>query len=315
MKVKKRVFTFLLALSIALLPTIAFADESKDESGNETQGYFESIKNDLDELKDDINNDVVEKTEDIKEKLDADKEKLDVIKDDLKDNLDDIDVTKEAEDIKEKLEADKDNIELLKEDLENLKNDLEAQYEAAKESGDESLATSLLSKIDSVNQLIEENKLQIKEKIEEMKEAIKQQYTEEEWAQLEAAAKILKSKVDLTVLPVENVLFTDGEIKFDTPPVIVEGSTLISIRSIAEALGAEVNWDDENKIATIVYGDTTIKFNTDDGTVYVNGEEVDVNSSAEVINDQIVVPLRFVVENMGLNIDWDQDTQTIIISK
>ncbi|MDD4799028.1 MAG: copper amine oxidase N-terminal domain-containing protein, partial [Clostridia bacterium] len=43
--------------------------------------------------------------------------------------------------------------------------------------------------------------------------------------------------------------------------------------------------------------------------------ETELDVPAEIINNRIVVPLRFIVENMNLQIDWDQDTNTIEISE
>ena len=120
--------------------------------------------------------------------------------------------------------------------LELMKDDLEADYEAAKESGDLELAAGILDEIEGIRAQIQGYKLEMKEKIQNMHEVMKQQYTAEEWANLQAAADALSADPSLTVLPVENVYFTGGMMKFDTPPVIKDGRTLIPIRAISAAL-------------------------------------------------------------------------------
>ncbi|WP_083248470.1 copper amine oxidase N-terminal domain-containing protein [Desulfuribacillus stibiiarsenatis] len=38
----------------------------------------------------------------------------------------------------------------------------------------------------------------------------------------------------------------------EQPPIIINGRTLVSLRFVAEALGASVTWDDNNKVVTII---------------------------------------------------------------
>jgi hypothetical protein len=224
---------------------------------------------------------------------------------DALENEEELEQTKEWVVLKDGIEAEKDAIEALKDGLELLKDDLEARYEAAKDSGDLELAAGILAEIEGVRTQIQSYKLEMKEKIQNMHEVMKQQYTAEE----------LSADPSLTVLPVENIYFTGGTMKFDTPPVIKDGRTLIPIRSISTALGAEVTWNSEERKAVIEYGDAVIEFNVDEGIVYLNGQETEIDVPAKIMNGRIVVPLRFVIENMDLEVEWEQETQTIIISE
>jgi hypothetical protein len=52
--------------------------------------------------------------------------------------------------------------------------------------------------------------------------------------------------------PLAVKMIVDGRIVHsEVPPQIVDGSTLIPARALAEALGAEVNWDEANQTVTI----------------------------------------------------------------
>lgn len=54
-------------------------------------------------------------------------------------------------------------------------------------------------------------------------------------------------------------IIVDGmEIACDQPPVIIEGRTLVPLRAIFEALGAEVYWDNDARSVTATKEDTTI---------------------------------------------------------
>ena len=54
-------------------------------------------------------------------------------------------------------------------------------------------------------------------------------------------------------------LYVDTDlIQTDVPPTIVDGRTLVPMRAIFEALGAEVDWDGETRTATGTLGDHTV---------------------------------------------------------
>ncbi|MDO5478369.1 MAG: copper amine oxidase N-terminal domain-containing protein [Clostridia bacterium] len=64
--------------------------------------------------------------------------------------------------------------------------------------------------------------------------------------------KIIDLKIDAKVLMLCNV--ATGEIKrteLDVAPFITDGRTLVPVRAISEALGAEVGWDNDTRTVTI----------------------------------------------------------------
>ncbi|OMF20288.1 hypothetical protein BK132_35140 [Paenibacillus sp. FSL H8-0259] len=93
----------------------------------------------------------------------------------------------------------------------------------------------------------------------------------------------------------------------DVPPVIQEQRTLVPIRAVAEALGAEVKWDHATKTATI----------TLDGKVLTMtlGELIEgMDVPAQAIDGRIMVPLRYVSEALGAYVMWfPQDKRIEII--
>lgn len=216
--------------------------------------------------------------------------------------------------IKKELQIQKLNFELSKDELESKIEEIEAKLEALEGSDkDEEIAT-LLEELGTLKEQFSEIKSLMKLKIREMQQVMREKYTLEEWNALMLNAEALEGYPDIKVLPVENILMPGKNLKFDVPPVIKEGRLLVPIRSISTALGAEVDWDDDTKTATIVYGGTTIIFVISEGTITVNDEPVELEVDAEVIEGRIVVPLRFIVENMGLEIEWDQETETAEIT-
>lgn len=151
--------------------------------------------------------------------------------------------------------------------------------------------------------------------IKQKRERIRSQYTEEEMEAVNAAAeKIRKENPDAKVLGFDSIVSDDAEFKFDTPPVIKGGRTLVPVRAITEGFGAELAYDQEEQVVTITKGDTVIELALGSSTATVNGQEVQMDTNVNLVNNRTYVPLRFVLETFKLNVSWDEDSETIEIS-
>ena len=117
------------------------------------------------------------------------------------------------------------------------------------------------------------------------------------------------------MLGVDSVIAKGKNFKFDTPPVIKGGRTLIPVRAITEGFGANVEWNTETQQVTITKGEKVIILIIGSDTAVVNGEEIQIDSKSEILNGRTVVPLRFIIENFGLKVEWDDETETIEIEE
>jgi len=105
----------------------------------------------------------------------------------------------------------------------------------------------------------------------------------------------------------------------DSPPIIKNGRTLLPIRPVVEALGGTVSWDGTERKVTISLGSTTIELWIGKNTARVNGVSKPIDSTnskvvPEIINGRTMLPLRFVTENLGCQLQWDPNTKTITIT-
>ncbi|MGE4284306.1 MAG: stalk domain-containing protein [Clostridia bacterium] len=217
---------------------------------------------------------------------------------------------------KNKLEAEKDAIEEEKDAIEERKDNIEIQYEEAKEKGDMELAQQLLQQLQDTKIEFEQLKQDMKQKKEQMKEVVRNKYTSEELQQLEIVSEQIEANnEDINVLSVDSIIGEGVDLKFDMPPVIKEGRTLIPVRAISEAFGAEVQWDPQEKKVTITKQETEIVLHIDSRTAYVNGNETILDVPSEVLNNRTIVPIRFIAENLGLEISWDDQTETIEVEE
>lgn len=215
---------------------------------------------------------------------------------------------------KDNFESEKDVIEVKKDTLEEQKKSLEKEYEAAKESGDLEKAELIETQMQEAKTEVETLKQEMKQKKEEIKAAIKATYTTEELKELEKVSKKIKEKnKNIAVLPVENIIIKGCNVKFDTPPVIKYGRTLVPVKAISEAFGATVQWIAAERKVIITKGDNVIILKLDSNKIYVNGVESTIDVPATSINSRTVVPLSFIAQKLGLKVNWHGDSRDIEI--
>ncbi len=98
-------------------------------------------------------------------------------------------------------------------------------------------------------------------------------------------------------------------------PVIVDGRTMVPLRAIFEAMGAEVNWNGDTSTVTAVRGDTEISLTIGSNEIYVNGEAKELDTPAQIINERTMVPVRAVAESFGCEVDWNNDARRVYIEE
>ena len=102
-------------------------------------------------------------------------------------------------------------------------------------------------------------------------------------------------------------------VQLDAVPFIKEARTMVPLRFIAEAFGASVLYDAVSKNITIRYSDKEMVFVPGSKKVYVNGQLIELDVSATIVNQRTFLPLRFVSEQFGAQVSWQAETQGITI--
>ena len=99
----------------------------------------------------------------------------------------------------------------------------------------------------------------------------------------------------------------------DAAPEIINGSTFVPIRFIAESFGAVVDWLPETQGITITLGDHTIGLQVGNATAVIDGSIVSLSAAPYIKNGRTMVPLRVISEAFGGDVRWDPATRTITI--
>ncbi len=121
----------------------------------------------------------------------------------------------------------------------------------------------------------------------------------------------------IELAPGMDIYTVNGETKFwDATPYIKEGRTLVPIRHLAEAVGFKADWDfsdPANKMVFIFTADQDPEKDKEhpfilliigQPTAMVSGNLVALDVAPEILNGRTMVPLRFVVETLGYQVEW-----------
>lgn len=97
-------------------------------------------------------------------------------------------------------------------------------------------------------------------------------------------------------------------------PYIVNDRTLVPLRFVSETLGADVLWEDGWNYCYVNKGDKKIKITFGSADIEVNGEIITYEAPVQVVENRTMVPIRFISEELGYHVHWNQPNQAVVIS-
>ena len=111
-----------------------------------------------------------------------------------------------------------------------------------------------------------------------------------------------------------SVLMNETKMEFDVPPMLVNGRTMVPLRSIFEALGAKVYWSGSNETVSGISSDgDRVVISIGSNVATVNDVATDIDAPPIIVNGRTLVPLRFISETFGCEVGWDGATKTVSI--
>ncbi|MHA0855361.1 N-acetylmuramoyl-L-alanine amidase [Paenibacillus sp. CMAA1364] len=112
-----------------------------------------------------------------------------------------------------------------------------------------------------------------------------------------------------------NVYLNGKELEFATNVKMenINNNIMIPIRVVSENLGFEVLWQQKERTVTIKNKQSVIKLVVNQKTAYVDSKKATLSIAPILKNDTVMVPLRFVGEEMGLLVDWNNKTKTVYL--
>lgn len=104
-------------------------------------------------------------------------------------------------------------------------------------------------------------------------------------------------------------------VAFDREPIIEEGRVLVPLRAVFEALDCRVTYEEsgDTKTVTARKGTNFLNFTIGDNTLYTNNDTVTLDVPAKIIEGRTYVPVRAISEGIGADVNWDDETKTVIV--
>lgn len=122
-----------------------------------------------------------------------------------------------------------------------------------------------------------------------------------------------------TVITVANVFagqavglrINNRTIESDVPAQIVDGRTLVPLRTLFENMGVKVDWDANTKRITGTRGNIKIEMYVGSTDYIVNGNKRSMDVTPMIIDGRTMIPARYAAEAFDLSVNWDASTKTV----
>lgn len=106
----------------------------------------------------------------------------------------------------------------------------------------------------------------------------------------------------------------NSEVQSDVAPVLEGGRTLVPLRALSVALGFQVTWEEASQTATLTKGSLTIQLTAGKQEALVNGKVVALDVPAAIRGGRMMIPVRFVSEQLQAKVTWDGENQVVNVA-
>lgn len=127
-------------------------------------------------------------------------------------------------------------------------------------------------------------------------------FNKEDYIALTNVIYDLKTKNDIK-------LYLDNEmLKPDVSPRLLDNRTLVPVRAIGEALGAEIIWNNEDKSVELKKAEDSLTFVMGEDYMVQNGSVKKLDVGGKLINHTAMVPVRALSEFFGFVVEWENNS-------
>ena len=117
------------------------------------------------------------------------------------------------------------------------------------------------------------------------------------------------------ITPSSSIVYVDGkQVIYSVYPILKNNSTLVPLRETFEAMGAVVTWNKREQKVTAKNGNKEVILYINSPVGYVDGQSISLTTSPILYKDMTMIPLRFVGEAFGGEVDYDVTTKMINIT-
>ncbi len=129
--------------------------------------------------------------------------------------------------------------------------------------------------------------------------------------------KLLKDDLGVTKKNIDMIVEDSKEFSYGTLPYNDNGTIMVPARFVVEELDADVKWDEATKQVTVTdpLSGAVLVLTIGSNEATVNGKTVQLEKPAILVEGVTYVPVRAVSEGLGAKVGWEQETQTVKITR
>lgn len=114
--------------------------------------------------------------------------------------------------------------------------------------------------------------------------------------------------------PEIDIWIDDTKLHFNQRPLLIEDSIYLPLRELCNALGVAINYNEAQELITLEGNGVKISFGPEKKTALKNDKEIQMPQTI-LLNNVTLAPLRFLSEELGYFVQWDQETKTVYITQ
>ena len=120
-------------------------------------------------------------------------------------------------------------------------------------------------------------------------------------------------------IDIKTMTVDGARVTLDAPAALLEDRTLVPLRAVVEHLGGTISWNAKTRQVTLKARGTTIVLTIGKNTALVNDKPLAIDpKNGKVVplisSGRTMLPLRFVAENLGLQVEWNAEARTITVA-
>ena len=117
-----------------------------------------------------------------------------------------------------------------------------------------------------------------------------------------------------TYKPFNVALYINGElIEAEREYLIKDGNMLVPAQSVLEKLNVEIDWYPDYNSIILRKDSNTLGMVIGREKSYVNGKIINSPTSPTLLRGTVMIPLRFVIENFGENVGWNDEFKAVFV--
>lgn len=116
------------------------------------------------------------------------------------------------------------------------------------------------------------------------------------------------------------VLLDGQALSFDVEPQIINSRTMVPMRAIFTALGANVDWVEEHRLIIASKNTSLITMMIDQPIMHIGDLEteeqrvVELDSPPVIVDSRTLVPVRAISDALGVGVEWNGETRTVVLT-